>query len=104
MKKVLILFIGVLLLPAALCAAEEADAKPFDRGVGKMNSVFIPKGYIGGSLSVSYKTYNLGQSDGDLGYSMLFSLLSGIKGDMHTFKEPPYFFFSQHIFHKIFII
>ena len=54
-----------------------------------MNSVFIPKGYIGGGFTFSYKTYDLGKSADDVGYSMLFSLLSGINGDMHTLGISP---------------
>ena len=69
--------------------ADQAEAKAFDRGVGKMNSVFIPKGYIGGGFTFSYKTYDLGKSADDVGYSMLFSLLSGINGDMHTLGISP---------------
>lgn len=69
--------------------ADKAEAKAFDRGVGKMNSVFIPKGYIGGGFTFSYKTYDLGKSADDVGYSMLFSLLSGINGDMHTLGISP---------------
>ena len=35
---------------------EQAAAEPFDRGIGKANSLFIPKGTVGGGLSVSYGT------------------------------------------------
>ena len=90
MKKLSVLMIITLLFPAVMSAAgNEGETSAFDRGVGKMNSVFIPKGYVGGSLSVSYKTYDLGNSDGDVGYSMLFSLLSGLKGNMHTVGVAP---------------
>ena len=97
MKKFLTVFISLLMASATLAAsdkeeakvADQAEAKAFDRGVGKMNSVFIPKGYIGGGFTFSYKTYDLGKSTDDVGYSMLFSLLSGINGDMHTLGISP---------------
>ncbi|MBQ8500589.1 MAG: hypothetical protein IJ495_07825 [Bacteroidales bacterium] len=97
MKKFLTVFISLLMASATLAAsdkeeakvADQAEAKAFDRGVGKMNSVFIPKGYIGGGFTFSYKTYDLGKSADDVGYSMLFSLLSGINGDMHTLGISP---------------
>lgn len=74
---------------STLTASEKEDVKDFDRGVGKMNSVFIPKGYVGGGLTFSYKTFNLGNSANDVGYSMLFSLLSGMQGDMYTLGVSP---------------
>jgi hypothetical protein len=54
-----------------------------------MNSVFIPKGYVGGGLTFSYRTYDMGKAANDAGYSMLFSLLSGIEGDMYTLGFAP---------------
>ena len=88
MKKLLSIFILTSVLSGSLLAAE-SPAGAFDRGVGKMNSVFIPKGYIGGGFAFSYKTFDLGGAADDPGYSMLFSLLSGIKGDMHTLGVAP---------------
>ena len=73
MKKIFTVLVLAFSFSAAVLAAEKS-AEAFDRGVGKMNSVFIPKGYIGGGLSFSYKTYDLGSSANDVGYSMLFSL------------------------------
>lgn len=88
MRKFLsILFLTVVFLCSL--SVTEGMGKTMDRGVGKMNSVFIPKGYIGGGFSFSYKTFDLGESTNDVGYSMLFSLLSGIKGDMHTLGISP---------------
>lgn len=91
MKKLFIATILAFSAATAMVAAEneEASVKTFDRGVGKMNSVFIPKGYMGGGLTFSYNTYNLGQSANDVGYSMLFSLLSGIQGEMSTVGVSP---------------
>ena len=88
MKKIFTMIVLACSLSASLMAAGD-DAKAFDRGVGKMNSVFIPKGYVGGGISFSYKTYDLGNSTGDVGYSMLFSMLSGLQGNMHTIGVSP---------------
>ena len=88
MKKIFTTLALVFTFSASVLAAGD-EAKAFDRGVGKMNSVFIPKGYVGGSLSLSYKTYDLGNAADDPGYSMLFSLLSGLKGSMHTVGVAP---------------
>ena len=90
MYKRLIIAISVLLIASSSLVASEKEAtKTFDRGVGKMNSVFIPKGYMGGGFTFSYKTFDLGQSANDVGYSMLFSLLSGINGQMNTLGVSP---------------
>ena len=90
MYKRLIIAISVLLIASSSLVASEKEAtKTFDRGVGKMNSVFIPKGYMGGGFTFSYKTFDLGQSANDVGYSMLFSLLSGINGQMNTVGISP---------------
>lgn len=88
MKKIFTVLVLAFSFSAAVLAAEKS-AEAFDRGVGKMNSVFIPKGYIGGGLSFSYKTYDLGGSANDVGYSMLFSLLSGMKGELYTLGVAP---------------
>lgn len=90
MYKRLIIAISVLLIASSSLVASEKEAtKTFDRGVGRMNSVFIPKGYMGGGFTFSYKTFDLGQSANDVGYSMLFSLLSGINGQMNTVGVSP---------------
>lgn len=87
MKKILIIMALALVSSVAYATGDNGEA--FDRGVGKMNSTFIPKGYIGGGLTFSYKTIDLGQSANDVGYSMLFSLLSGINGQMNTLGVSP---------------
>lgn len=80
--------LAVLALSASASSASE-ETGAFDRGVGKMNSVFIPKGYIGGGLTFSYKTYDIGNGTDDVGYSMLFSLLSDMQGEMYTLGVSP---------------
>lgn len=88
MKKILSIISLALLLSISLNASEKKNEK-FDRAVGKMNSVFIPKGYIGGGLNFSYNTLDLGNTVNDPGYSMLFSLLSGINAEMQTLGVAP---------------
>lgn len=88
MKRILSILALSVLVSVSLSASESQEGA-FDRGVGKMNSVFIPKGYIGGGLNFSYNTMNLGNAVNDPGYSMLFSLLSGISADMHTLGISP---------------
>lgn len=67
--------------------ASHADKKiePFDRGIGKTSSVFIPKGSVGAGVSLSYNNYNIGNAADDMGYRMLFSLIQGLNGNMMTF-------------------
>jgi hypothetical protein len=99
MKKLFIILFMTVLTSGALAASETEKAKAFDRGVGKMNSVFIPKGYMGAGLSFSYKTFDIGNATNDVGYSMLFSLLSGMQGDMYTLGVSPSFsyFFADNL-------
>lgn len=89
LKKIFTISILALTLAVSAFASGNESKDSFDRGVGKMNSVFIPKGYIGSGLTFSYKTYDMGQSANDSGYSILFSLLSGIQGNMHTLGVAP---------------
>ncbi len=69
---------------------EKPEIVPFDRGIGMPNSCFIPKGSVGGGLSVSYTNYNIGNSANDIGYKMLFSLIQDVKGSFDTFGVSPY--------------
>ena len=73
--------------------------KPFDRGIGLPSSRFIPKGTIGGGLTVSYSSYALGNGTDDAGYKMLFSMLSGIDADMQSFGLAPFvsYFIADNI-------
>lgn len=75
---------------SAWAAGDETAAEPFDRGIGKANSLFIPKGTLGGGLSVSYANYQLGNGTDDAGYKMLFSLLDNVHGGMQSFGVAPY--------------
>ena len=69
---------------------QQTESEPFDRGIGKANSLFIPKGTVGGGLSVSYSSYQLGNGIDDAGYKMLFGLLTGIQGNVMTIGVAPY--------------
>ena len=68
----------------------EAQEAPFDRGIGLPSSRFIPKGTVGGGLTVSYSSYDLGNGIDDAGYKMLFSMLSGVNGDLQSFGLAPF--------------
>lgn len=75
---------------SAWAQSEQTAAEPFDRGIGKANSLFIPKGTVGGGLSVSYSSYQLGNGSDDAGYKMLFSLLDNVHGSLQSFGLAPY--------------
>lgn len=69
-------------------ADKNHEIQEFDRGITMSNSIFIPKGTFGAGLTFSYNTIDLGQSQGDSGYSLL-SLLTGVNGDMYSFGIAP---------------
>lgn len=90
MKRILI--IALALTVSALAIEAKSDTTkvvPFDRGIGRSTSVFIPKGTIGAGVSLSYSNYNLGNAADDVGYNMLFSLIQGLHGNMMTFGIAP---------------
>lgn len=64
--------------------------KSFDRGIGLPTSRFIPKGTVGGGLTVSFNSFDLGNGTNDAGYKMMLSMLSGIDGDMQSFGIAPF--------------
>lgn len=96
------LFISALVMCTVLSAQAMSDDKPgqdtlpetleapFDRGIGLPSSRFIPKGTVGGGLTVAYSSYDLGNGIDDAGYKMLFSMLSGVNGDMQSFGLAPF--------------
>ena len=75
---------------SAWAQSEQTAAEPFDRGIGKANSLFIPKGTVGGGISVSYSEYQIGNGSDDAGYKMLVSLLDNVHGGMQAFGLAPY--------------
>lgn len=89
--KRLIAVIFMLCTGFSVWAVEDETAtESFDRGIGKANSLFIPKGTVGGGLSVSYSRYQLGNGSDDAGYKMLFSLLDNMHGGLQSFGIAPY--------------
>lgn len=78
---------------------ETEPVEPFDRGIGKMNSCFIPKGTIGAGISVSYSSYDVGNAANDAGYKMLFSLIDGVHGNLQSFGIAPHvsYFFTDNL-------
>ena len=90
MKKLIaIIAVAVLALPMS-AAQKGTNVEPFDRGIELPNSCFIPKGTVGGGLSVSYANYQLGNGSDDAGYKMLFSLLDNVHGGLQSFGVAPY--------------
>lgn len=77
-------------IPRHMDKACQEKVEPFDRGIGRSNSVFIPKGTIGSGVSFSYNNYSIGNGAADAGYSMLFSLLGDIHGNLLSFGVSPY--------------
>ncbi len=69
--------------------SEKEPVEPFDRGIGMSSTVFVPKGTVHSGINFSYTTVDLGQAADDAGYSMLFGLLDGLKGNMYTFGLAP---------------
>ena len=95
MKRIIICIAAAFMIGSAAFAntakTEEANPKePFDRGIGISTTTFIPKGTVGAGVAFSYNNYNLGQAAGDSGYSALFSLISGIHGNMQTWGVAPW--------------
>lgn len=87
------IFAVIFMLCAGLsvwAADQHTESEPFDRGIGKANSLFIPKGTVGGGLSVSYSSYQLGNGIDDAGYKMFFSLLDNVHGSLQSFGLAPY--------------
>jgi len=90
MKRIFAVMIVLCTGLSAWAQSEQTAAEPFDRGIGKANSLFIPKGTVGGGLSVSYSNYQLGNGSDDAGYKMLFSLLDNVHGSLQSFGLAPY--------------
>ena len=75
---------------AICCTAFSREREKFDRGLGKANSLFVPKGMMTAGSSISYHHYSAG--NGDIGYEILL-LLSGIEGSLSTVKISPAVFY-----------
>ena len=101
MKKTIILSILLAVctvsLQAAAASREKEPVEPFDRGIGRSTSVFIPAGTIGAGASFSYSNYSLGNGINDTGYQMLFSLIQNLHGNLPCIRTGNVFslIFSQ---------
>lgn len=80
----------LLCISSGVSAKEKKTVEPFDRGISRQNSVFIPQGTIGAGVSFSYNNYSIGNGAADSGYSMLFNLLGDIQGNLLSFGVSPY--------------
>ena len=89
MKKLLISVVCALVCLSVGATDKDASSDGFDRGIGRPNSLFIPKGTIGTGLSVSYSNYVLGNGLNDAGYKMLFSMLDNMNGSLQSFGISP---------------
>ena len=92
MKRIIIISALILtaLTGSAAPAQKSGDVEPFDRGLGEsLTGTFVRKGTIGAGINFSYNTVDLGGSADDMGYSMLFGLVGGLKGSMYTFGVTP---------------
>ena len=87
MKKIFILTVMMLSCSIISIAADKNDSA---ETVQNPNTFRIPKGTIGGGVTFSYNDYNIGTGSDDIGYTMLFSMLKGIKGDMMSFGISPH--------------
>lgn len=90
MKRIAFTMMLVFASFTGFAGEKEGDAEQFDRGIGKSTACFIPKGAVGGGISFSYNDYNFGNGAGDVGYTTLFSLMNGIKGNMMSFGIAPH--------------
>lgn len=100
MKRFLVVISFLAMFASMQVTAKEKEpVEPFDRGIDRGKSVFIPKGTIGAGVSFSYNNYSLGNATDDAGYQMLFSLLQDIHGNMLSFGIAPYasYFFADNL-------
>ena len=91
MNKILsiIFFAGAAVMSVQAASREKEPVEPFDRGIGRSTSVFIPAGTIGAGASFSYSNYSLGNGINDTGYQMLFSAGGGGFKDYVQLNQNP---------------
>ncbi len=92
MNKILsiIFFAGAAVMSVQAASREKEPVEPFDRGIGRSTSVFIPAGTIGAGASFSYSNYSLGNGINDTGYQMLFSLIQNLHGNLESYGIAPH--------------
>ena len=91
MKRILstITLVCALAMSLQSAAREKKPVEPFDRGIGKSSSVFIPAGTVGAGASFSYNNYSFGNGMNDTGYQMLFALIQNFQGNLMSFGIAP---------------
>ena len=91
MKRIfsIILLVSAMTLSLQAAGREKKPVEPFDRGIGRSSSVFIPAGTVGAGASFSYTNYSLGNGLNDTGYQMLFSLVQNLHGNLMSFGIAP---------------
>lgn len=90
MKRIIASILMLCASVSVWAVSDDVPAETFDRGIGKANSLFVPKGTVSGGLSVSYSGYRIGNGSDDAGYKMLFSLLDNVHGNLQSFGIAPY--------------
>ncbi len=91
MKRKYILYIFLLSFLSVAAESKQIDSVgTFDRGIGKYNSCFIPKGTISSGVTFAYNNFSIGHGSNDIGYSMLFSMISGLKGEVMGVNVSPF--------------
>ena len=93
------MLLAALTLNVSAASKEKEPVEPFDRGLDRGKTVFIPKGTVGAGVSFSYSNYSIGNLSNDAGYQMLFSLLQDMHGNMLSFGIAPYvsYFFADNL-------
>ena len=81
MKRIII-FVVLLFFVFPVHAQETEYPEPFDRGIGLPNNRFIPKGTVGGGLTVSYY---LGSSAG-AAISLILALIFAVTFSMRKVR------------------
>lgn len=79
-----------MLLAGAGAMAQSSGQSYFDRGLGDMKNVFVPKGTMSVGASLSYSNFDLGSNKGD--YSLL-SLINGVQGNLSLTRISPSIFY-----------
>lgn len=93
MRKRLIscLLLTAVIFSSEIMARNNKDRKiePFDRGIESPNSLFLPKGTIGGGFTFSYNIYDAGNAEGDAGFALLTPFIKDIKGGYKSMSIAP---------------
>lgn len=73
-----------------LFAAAQDNYQPFDRGIAKPSTIFIPKGTSGAGFGFGFTNYKVGRTGADdMGFSIPSDLVKGLSGAMNIFNLAP---------------